>query len=138
MTDKEKLVVKFGLCLENGRWYSKKENAHPHLIFKDEYFQKMDIIGLVFRINKLCFAKVKYFRQNMDRFEPLKYDMEKGFIKTELWDVDFLRHKASGLILDLRYLQTITVYEDFVKLCEKLEAQETHGEIQLYCQTPID
>jgi len=121
VTDKEKLVAKFGLILENGKWYSKKENAHPHLIFTDKYFQKTDLLGLVCRINKLCFAKVKYFRQNIDRFEPLKYDMENGFIKTGLWDVNFFRHKASGLIIDLRYLQTITVYEDFVKLCEKLD-----------------
>ncbi|MCL2348177.1 MAG: hypothetical protein FWC50_07925 [Planctomycetaceae bacterium] len=52
MDDKEKLVAKFGLRLENGKWYSKKENAHPHVIFKDGYYRKTDLIGLVCRINK--------------------------------------------------------------------------------------
>ena len=45
-------------------------------------------------------AKVKYFRTNIDHFEPLKYDYKKGFVTVPLWDSDFLRHRASGYILD--------------------------------------
>ncbi len=76
-------------------------------------------------------AKVKYFRNNIEKYEPLKYDYKKGFIAVPLWDADFLKHKFSGYILDFRYLQTITVYEDFAHLCRELEAfedNESHGD----------
>ncbi len=41
-----------------------------------------------------------------------------------LWDADFLKHRASGWILDFRYLQTITVYDDFACLCKEMGAFE--------------
>lgn len=118
------LIEKYHLIHENNAWYSDRENAHKHLIFKDAFFERTDLIGLLFRINKLCMAKVKYFRTNIDKFEPMKYHYTKGFVAVPLWDADFLRHRASGYILDFRYLQTITVYDDFVSLCKELEAFE--------------
>jgi hypothetical protein len=69
-------------------------------------------------------AKVKYFRQNIDKYEPYKYDYKTGFAIVPLWNADFLKHKASGFILDFRFLQTITVYEDFVALYNELESYE--------------
>ncbi len=119
------LVKKYGLKHEDNAWYSEKENSHKHLIFKDTFFEKTDIIGLLFRINKLCMAKVKYFRKNIEKYEPLKYDYKNGFFTVPLWDADFLKHRASGYILDFRYLQTITVYNDFIDLCHELENFET-------------
>jgi hypothetical protein len=122
--DKEKIIKKHGLIHENRAWYSHRENSHKHLIFKDEFYNKSDIIGLLFRLNKLCAGKVKYFRKNIDKYEPCKYHYKDGFITVPLWDADFLRHKASGYILDFNYLETITIYEDFVTLCKELEAYE--------------
>ncbi len=124
MNDKYLLTEKYRLKHENNAWYSERENSHKHLIFKDSFFEKSDIIGLLFRINKLCMAKVKYFRANIDKYEPLKYHYKDGFVEVPLWDADFLKHRASGYILDFRYLQTITVYEDFVSLCNELETFE--------------
>ncbi|MBR3421712.1 MAG: hypothetical protein IKG98_06585 [Ruminococcus sp.] len=124
MNDKYLLIEKYNLKHENNAWYSERENSHKHLIFKDSFFERNDILGLLFRINKLCGAKVKYFRTNIDKYEPLKYDYKKGFVSVPLWDADFLRHHASGYILDFRYLQTITVYDDFVSLCTELENYE--------------
>ncbi|MDE5755454.1 MAG: hypothetical protein K2H89_13110 [Oscillospiraceae bacterium] len=124
MDDKYLLIEKYKLKHENNAWYSERENSHKHLIFKDSFFERSDVLGLLFRINKLCMAKVKYFRTNMDKYEPLKYDYKMGFISVPLWDADFLRHHASGYILDFRYLQTITVYDDFIALCKKLENLE--------------
>lgn len=121
MQDKEHLVNKFGLIHENGAWYSHKENSHKHLIFKDGFYVRNDVVGLLFRINKLCMAKVKYFRAHLELFDPLKYDYKKGFIIVPLWDADFLRHKKSGFILDFDYLRTITNYDDFIALCNELE-----------------
>lgn len=124
MDEKQCLVEKYKLKHENNAWYSERENSHKHLIFKDAYFERTDVLGLLFRINKLCIAKVKYFRANIEKYEPLKYHYKDGFVRVPLWDADFLRHRASGLILDFRYLQTITVYEDFAALCSELESYE--------------
>lgn len=124
MEDKYLLVEKYKLKHENNAWYSQRENSHKHLIFKDSFFEKTDIIGLLFRINKLCMAKVKYFRNNIDKYEPLRYHYKDGFFAVPLWDADFLRHRASEYILDFRYLQTITVYDDFLALCSELESFE--------------
>ena len=122
--DKENIVKKFGLVCENGVWYSNKENSHKHLIFKDSFFKRSDVIGLLFRINKLCMAKVTYFRKNIDKFESYKLHYEEGFIAVPLWDAEFFKHKASGFMIDLRYLQSITVYSDFIAFCEKFESYE--------------
>lgn len=123
--DKMLLVEKYNLKHENNAWYSEKENSHKHLIFKDAFFERADLIGLLFRINKLCIAKVNYFRRNIEKYEPLKYDYRKGFLTVPLWDAEFLKHKDSGLILDFRYLQSIKIYDDFVSLCKELEDFET-------------
>ena len=131
MDDKQLLIEKYHLKHEDNAWYSEKENAHKHLIFKDAFVERTDVIGLLFRINKLCMAKVKYFRANIDKFEPLKYHYKNGFVSVSLWDADFLRHRASGYILDFRYLQTITVYDDFVALCRELESYEEHESQQV-------
>lgn len=131
MDEKLLLVEKYGLKHENNAWYSEKENSHKHLIFKDSFFERTDIIGLLFRINKLCMAKVKYFRKNIAKYEPLKYHYKNGFLPVPLWDADFLKHSASGYILDFRYLQTITVYDDFVALCQELESYEMENSMNV-------
>ena len=131
MDEKQLLIQKYHLKHENNAWYSEKENTHKHLIFKDTFVERNDVIGLLFRINKLCMAKVKYFRANIDKFEPLKYHYKNGFVAVPLWDADFLRHRASGYILDFRYLQTITVYDDFVALCRELESYEERESHQI-------
>ena len=122
--EKDFLTKKFGLVHENNGWYSHQENAHKHLIFKDAFFERTDVIGLLFRINKLCMAKVKYFRENIDKYEPCKYHYKDGFIPVPLWDADFLKHTASGFTLDFSYLQTITDYDVFIALCRELESYE--------------
>ena len=123
-SDKENIIKKYDLKKEDNGWYQIKENSHKTLIFTDKFLNRNDTIGILFRIYKLCFAKVKYFRAYIFKFEPYKYDYKEGFIKTELWDAEFFKHIDSGYMIDLRYLQSITVYEDFVKLCKELESFE--------------
>lgn len=106
-----------------------RRKMHISILFLKMPFLRTDIIGLLFRINKLCMAKVKYFRTNIAQYDPLKYDYKKGFVDVPLWDADFLRHRSSGWILDFRYLQTITVYDDFIALCRELEAFENTKDI---------
>lgn len=117
---KQKLIKKFSLVNENGMWYSIKENSHKQPIIKEAFFEKTDIIGVLFRINKLCMAKLKYFRNNINKFQFYKYHYKNGFTKTELWDAEFFKHKNSGYIIDIRFLQSITLIDDFTKLCEEL------------------
>jgi hypothetical protein len=55
-TDKEKFVNKHDLIHENKAWFYHGENSHKHLIFKDEFYDRSDIIDLLFRCNKVCIA----------------------------------------------------------------------------------
>ncbi len=123
--EKVSLIDKFGLqSTPDLYWVSRKENAHDHIIFKHNYLKKHDIIRVLFRINRLCFAKVNYFSQNENKFEPQVYDYKNGFTKTDWWNTEFLRHKESGFQIDLRYLQTITDIEKFRGFCDYLESLE--------------
>lgn len=56
----------------------------------------------------------------MDTKDPYLTDGSLRELQIRKWfPVD-----ASGYILDFRYLQTITVYDDFVALCNELELFE--------------
>ncbi|MDF1547708.1 MAG: hypothetical protein P1P88_07785 [Bacteroidales bacterium] len=103
------------------KWISKKENSHQHIIFSHRFILNSDILGSLFRVNYLCFAKLKYFRENMHKFEPARYHPVNGFEKVEVWDSDFLKHKKSGKYIDYNFLQRITDIEVFKKFCDDLE-----------------
>ena len=103
------------------KWISNKENSHEHVIFTQKFLLKTDALGALFRINYLCLAKLKYFRENIDRFEPMRYHPEKGFITTDISNSNFMRHIKSGRIIDYRFLQEITDIEVFRGFCERLE-----------------
>lgn len=120
--EKIKILEKYGLISSKDLyWVSVKENARKQVFFKHEFLIKTDLISILFRINGLCMGKVKYFRTYLDNFEPYAYHFEKGFIKTELWNADFLMHKKSGLYIDLRFLDKIRQMEDFNEFCNYLE-----------------
>jgi hypothetical protein len=61
------------------KWVSRKENSHEHVIFTQNFLKTNDEIAALFRANYLCLAKVKYFRENINKYEPAKYLPEKGF-----------------------------------------------------------
>ena len=61
MDDKYLLIEKYHLQHENHAWYSDRETPHKHLIFKDAFFERTDIIGLLFRINKLCMTMLNEY-----------------------------------------------------------------------------
>lgn len=105
------------------KWVSRKENSHEHIIFNHAFIRTNDEIAVLFRINYLCFAKVNYFRENFHKYEPAKYLPDKGFVKTEFWDSDFLKHKKNGKYIDYRFLQRITDIDVFLDFCQKLEKE---------------
>lgn len=102
-------------------WVSRRENSHEQIFFKHSFIKNSTILLILFRINKLCFGKVKYFSENINDFEPMFYDYRLGFQTTELWNADFLQHKKSGFIIDLRSLARITEIEKFKEFCRTLE-----------------
>ena len=83
--------------------------------------EKHSTLALVFYINRLCYAKIKYFEENFYKYEPYKYIFEKGFSKCEMYDMEFLFHKPSEEFIDIRSLREIKSIEDFRKFCSKLE-----------------
>ena len=120
--DKQKFIDKHSLFItENMLWVSLKENSFPRKICKHSLMEKGDMIDLLFRINEVCFAKVNYFKSHLSLFEACKYHYKDGFIRTELWDADFLKHKISGHIIDFRYLNSIKDIEKFRTFCLELE-----------------
>lgn len=122
---KDKLIAKYGLKLnDDGYWFNEKENAHLQIYFKNTFFQNNDLIIILFRIYKLCFGKVSYFRRNHHKYEAYKYHYKDGFVKTELWDAEFFKHIRSDLFIDLRQLQTITDIQVFLQLVAELEMYE--------------
>ena len=120
--EKRKLIEKYSLQLtERMMWVTTKENSFPRKICRHVYLEKSDIMGLLFRVNEICFAKVNYFRLKQFSFEPYNYHYKNGFMATELWNAEFLKHKASGFIIDLRYLNSIKEIEKFREFCVYLE-----------------
>lgn len=123
--EKRKFIEKHSLMItDNMLWVTVKENSFPRKICRHVFMEKSDILGLLFRINEICFAKVNYFRSHISSFEPSRYDFKDGFLTTELWDAEFFRHKASGYIIDLRYLNGIREIEKFREFCMFLEEYE--------------
>lgn len=132
MDEKQLLIQKFGLKHEDNAWYSEKENSHKHLIFKDSFVERTDVIGLLFRINKLCMAKVKYFRGNIDKFEPLKYDYKRGFIVTELWDAISCGIGLRGIFSTFgicRLSPFMMILRRFVGILKRLKIRSRFNEI---------
>jgi len=126
---KELLITKYGLMLKpDGYWYINKENSYEQKMFKDSFLQRNDLIIILFRIYKLCFAKVRYFRRNIIKYEAYRYHYREGFLKTELWDAEFFRHKKSGYIIDLRFLQGITDIRKFLEFVAELEMIENESD----------
>lgn len=120
--DKRKFIEKHSMLLtENMLWVTQKENAFPRKICRHGFMEKSDIIGLLFRYNEVCFAKVNYFRSHISSFEPYKYHYKQGFVVAELWDAEFLKHRCSDYIFDIRYLNSIKEIEKFRELCIFLE-----------------
>jgi len=120
MDDKLKLLHKHNLKNVENCWWSLKENTHHHKVIKDSFIQSKQLIDVLFRINKLCYAKLIYFREHISEYSFLKHDTVLGFVDVELWDCDFFKHIKSGKIIDIRYLQTITIKENFINFINSL------------------
>ena len=123
--DKRKLLDKYNLtCSQDYIWELRHSKYHTVKYFYHKFAKKHSTLALVFYINRLCYAKIKYFEENFYKYEPYKYIFEKGFSKCEMYDMEFLFHKPSEEFIDIRSLREIKSIEDFRKFCSKLEEFE--------------
>lgn len=122
--DKINFIKKYDLKLSNDmRWYSDKNNSIERIYFKHSFMLNNNMLEILFRKYQLCFAKIKYFRENLDRYSFYKHTPFDSFIETEFWDTEFFKHNKSGYYIDLRYLSQITEIKVFEKLIADLESK---------------
>ena len=123
--DKRKLLDKYNLtCSEDYIWEFRHSKYHTVKYFSHKFVKKHSVIALLFYINRLCYAKIKYFEANFYKYEPYKYIFKKGFSKCPIYDMEFLFHKPSGKFIDIRSLREIKSIEEFRKFCRDLEKLE--------------
>ncbi|MEG2353798.1 MAG: hypothetical protein RSB70_04070 [Clostridium sp.] len=123
--DKCKLLDKYNLRLNSRLYFERIQEKYP----TQEYFSyklalKSSVIGIIFHINRLCFAKTKYFENNIDYFSPCIHTYKDGFIETDIWNMEYLKQKNTGIIIDLRELSKIKWLRDFKSLCFYLESEQ--------------
>lgn len=123
--DKIKLIEKYSLtCSDDMIWEFRHNKYHSVKYFSHKFAQKESVIALLFYINRLCYAKIKYFEKNIDKYEPCKFVFLKGFCKCEIYDMEFLKHKPSNTMIDIRNLREIKSIEEFKDFCALLESLE--------------
>ncbi len=123
--EKRQVLKKYALqCNANLYWERPKDKYPQKIFFSHKFAKKSSLVRIIFYIYQLCFAKVKYFERNWDDFTPLIHDWRKGFIECELYDMEFVRHKYTGILFDLRNLQKITSITEFLALCAYLDEQK--------------
>lgn len=108
----------------NSNLYWERHHEHQPIqeYFSHKFAKKASPLGMIFQIYKLCYAKVKYFEQNWDKFTPCVYNWRnRSFEETRVSNMEFIKHLSTGIILDLRNLAQINKYEDFVAMCHYLE-----------------
>ena len=123
--DKRKLLDKYSLtCSDDYIWEFRHSKYHTVRYFSHKFAKKHSVIALLFYINRLCYAKIKYFEANFYKYEPYKYIFNKWFSKCPIYDMEFLFHKPSGKFIDIRNLREINRIEDFRAFCRELEKLE--------------
>lgn len=122
--EKRRVLDKFNLHLNDRLYWERHQEKYP----VQEYFShklavKSSPLGMIFHINRLCFAKVKYFEEHWEEYTPCIHDCKKGFAQCELFDMEFIKQKDTDIIIDLRELAKIHWLKDFKELCLYLESE---------------
>jgi|GEM_PF-430834 len=77
--EKLKFIDKYRLQLNSRRrWVCKKNQTPERVYFSHKFAMDNGILEFLFRKYQFCFAKLKYFRKNLDKFSFCKYHPEKG------------------------------------------------------------
>lgn len=127
--EKCKVLDKYGLRSNRRLYWERTQEKYP----TQEYFsfklaEKSTVLGMIFHIHRLCFAKVKYFENNWHDYKPCKYIWtEGGFVDCDIHDMEAIKQKATGLVIDLRDLTRIKWLHEFKAMCSELEQRKTEA-----------
>ena len=120
-----KILDKYNLHTNDRLYWERIQEKYPtQEYFSHKFASKSSELGMVFQVYRLCFAKTKYFENNWSKFTPCYYDCKKGFVETEIYNMDFIKHKSTGIVIDLRELAKIKWIKEFHALCDYLELKE--------------
>ncbi|MDK2563454.1 hypothetical protein QOZ84_07820 [Romboutsia sedimentorum] len=123
--EKYKLIQKYSLSLNDSLiWEFKHDKYYTTKYFSNKFAVKQSTLALLFNIHRLCYAKIKYFEHNFHKYKPYKYNFKVGFFECELFDMEFILHKPSNIIIDIRNLQEIKDINKFKDFCNYLETFE--------------
>lgn len=125
-SEKVRIIERYGLTSNEKLYWQKKQHDYPtHEYFSHKFVKKSSALGIVFKLNRLCYGKVKYFEKNWAKYIGCYYDWRKNeFVECDLSNMEFIKHKNLGYIFDLRNLVKINKIEDFRELCRYLEDKE--------------
>lgn len=125
--EKCSVIDKYGLRSNSRLYWERYQEKYPvQEYFSHKFAVKSSALGMVFHIYRLCFAKVKYFEENWDEYTACIYDHKKGFVETEIYNMEFIKQKSTGIVIDLRELAKIHWLKDFKKLCAELEEEDRY------------
>ena len=126
-----KILDKYDLNVNERLYWERIQDKYPtQEYFSHKFAIKSSELGMVFQIYRLCFAKTKYFENNWSKFVPCYYDLKKGFVETEIYNMDFIKHKSTGIVIDLRELAKIKWIKEFHAICDYLENKEKELELK--------
>jgi hypothetical protein len=122
---KLKVIRKYRLYLNsnfNWEYRHPKNKYQPIEYFSQKFAEKHSALAMVFQIHKLCFAKIKYFENNINDFIPCEYSFKNGFSECEIYKFQFLYHKYSKYMIGISELQNIKDIKEFNDFCNHLES----------------
>ncbi|MFX0549308.1 hypothetical protein ACOAKC_08215 [Hathewaya histolytica] len=123
--EKCKILDKYNLHSNERIYWERIQEKYPtQEYFSHKFAIKTSPLGMIFHIYRLCFAKTKYFENNWDKFVPCVYNCKDGFVETEIYNMEYLKQRSTGIIIDLRELAKIKWVQDFKDLCDYLEEKE--------------
>lgn len=127
--DKLRLLDKYCLVAKkiNNRVYWVRQFAnkpdHPYLTHRA--MKNCHIIELVFSLYDLCVAKMTYFKKHQHLYKPCKVSYRSGtLVSCDVWDMEFLMQRKTGIVIDLRNLAAISEIAVFREMCSWLEQQQ--------------
>ncbi|WBW99064.1 hypothetical protein [Oceanirhabdus sp. W0125-5] len=122
--EKVKLLEKYGLrCNENLYWEKAQYKYKTQEFFSHRLVRRCSVMAIIFHMYRLCIAKINYFERNWTYYTPCKFDWKKGtFVECELFDMECIKQKHTGIVIDLRNLSAIIDINVFRSMCTDLES----------------
>lgn len=127
--EKCRVLDKYGLSSNSRLYWERIQEKYPtQECFSIKLAEKSTVLGMIFHLHRLCFAKVKYFENNWEDYSACKYVWtEGGFVDCELHDMEAIRQNVTGTVIDLRDLARIKWLHDFQAMCAELEQRKAQA-----------